>query len=130
MRRKIIDRDERFQDADIVESWSKVRVFVALIVVVVLAGVAYVGFTRLKNKATQVLGTETSPSIRTDDVRLPTQDDANQLLESAKNELNNLTANNLTSSQAALQKVISDLQALQSGKGNPTDLICHTLCGK
>lgn len=129
MRRKIIDPDERFQEGEIVESWSKVRVLTACIGVAIIAGLLYVGFTKAQNKAARVLGIESS-KVNTQDVHLPTQDDANQILENAKNQLNNLTSDNLTSSQAALQKIITDLQALQSGKGNATDMICHSICGK
>lgn len=131
MRRKIIDPDEKFQDGEIVESWSKVRVLVASFAIILLLGAGYFAFTKAKTKATQVLGIESGPrSINTSDVHLPTQDDANRLLENAKQELNNLTSGNLTSSQAALQRIITDLQSLQNGKENPTDLICHTICGK
>lgn len=129
MRRKIIDPDERFQEGEIVESWSRVRVLIALIAIIGIGALGYIGFTKVQNKATQVLGIESS-KVNTQDVHLPTQEDANKILDTAKNELNNLTSDNLTSSQAALQKIITDLQALQKGKGNPTDLICHTLCGR
>ncbi len=129
MRRKIIDPDERFQEGKIVESWSKVRVLIALVVIAGIAALGYILFTKAQSKAARVLGAE-SPKIDTQNVHLPTRADANKVLNSVKQELNNLTSDNLTSSQAALQKIITDLQMLQSGKGNAADLICNTICGK
>lgn len=130
MKKRAILKDEEFHEAEVVESWSKARVFTALIVLTVLVGVGYFAFTKAKSKATHVLGVAASKSVGTSQVKLPTQDDAQRLLEQAKNEINNLTSDNLTASDGALQKVIEDLQSIQKGKGNPTDLICHTICGK
>lgn len=134
MRKLKIHENEEYQDGEIVESWSKKRIFVGLIVLVIIGGLAWYGFKKVETKAINVLGASTimnESRAAQSDVKLPTQEDANKLLDQAKKELNSLTLDkNKSSSPAALQKIIQDLQSIQQGKGNAMDLICHTVCGK
>lgn len=135
MRKLKIHNNDEFQEGEIVESWSKKRMLSVLIVFVIIGVIAWYGFKKVETKVVNVLGTTTvmneSKAVESD-VKLPTTEDANKLLEQAKKELSSLTLdqNNKTSSTAAIQKVIQDLQNIQQGKGNAMDLICHTVCGK
>ena len=61
---------------------------------------------------------------------MPSGEDATKLLGTAKKELSSLTPDNLTASDAALQKIILDLQSLQKGKGNPVETFCNLVCKK
>lgn len=61
---------------------------------------------------------------------LPTKEDVSRVLSQAQQEISKLTADNLTSSQAAIQKIIQDLQSLQGGKKSPTDFFCEFVCKK
>ncbi len=143
--RRGIDKEEGFQEGEIVDRWSKKRVLIALAVLVALLLGGFFALTQMKKKADKILGVESNPQVvdgssasnssnpansSNGNVRLPTKQDADQLLEQAKKELNSLTADNLTSSQAALQKVISDLQKVQTGQESPLNAICNYVCKK
>lgn len=135
MRKLKIQEDEEFQEGNIVESWSKKRIFAGLFILGIIGMVGWYGLKQVSSKTSQVLGSSTvlnqARSVSDSDVRLPSKEDANMLLEQAKKELNALTLEKSdTSSQAALQKIIADLQSIQKGKDSPMDLICHTVCGK
>lgn len=135
--RKRINRDEEFMDGEVVEVWSKKKILIALVIFLVLGAGGIILFGKVKNKAVQVLGsaserfTSSSSSISPQDVKLPSQEDATALLDQAKQELNNLTSENLSSSQAGgLQKVIEDLQNIKSGSGSPVGVFCDLVCKK
>lgn len=130
-----MQENEKFQEGDIVESWSKKRIFAGLFILGIIGMVGWYGLKQVQTKTSQVLGSSTvlneTRSLSDPDVRLPSKEDASMLLDQAKKELNALTLEKSnTSSQAALQKIITDLQSIQKGNGSPMDLICHTVCGK
>lgn len=132
MRRKI-EKDEGYAEGELVESWSGKRILVGLIVLVALIGAGYLIFSKVGERASQVLGTKSSVSRvaqDTKDVRLPNKEDADALLEKAKSGLSNLTSENISSSPGALQKIITDLQKVQSGKESPVDAFCELVCKK
>ena len=60
---------------------------------------------------------------------LPNKEDVQNIIMNAKDALSEITADNLTSSQAAIQKVISDLQGLQ-GKSGAVGVFCNLVCEK
>ncbi len=130
MRRKI-EKEEGFTDGEVVESWNGKRIMVGLIVIILLIGVAYIFLSRIQERTSQVLGSRTTQLEKiasSSDVKLPSKETAEDLLETAKKELNSLTADNVSASDGALQKVISDLQKVQSGKETPVDIICKMVC--
>jgi hypothetical protein len=136
MRRKI-EKEEGFQDAELVEKWSRKRLFVAFTTLLVLGGVGYFALSQIGEKAQRVLGLESGHQVNTskssdfsDEVRLPTKDDVNALLEQAKDQLSNMTADNITASQAAVQKIIQDLQSMQTGSQSPIGALCDLVCKK
>ncbi len=132
MRRRI-EKEEGFTEAEVVESWSKKRIGVALLVVFLMGvGVMY-AFSQIGKKATEVLGSQVGPQIQSSrvaasDVSLPSSTDAKELLETAKKELEKITSENVSASDGALQKVITDLQNVQSGKESPVDALCKMVC--
>lgn len=134
--RRVIEKEEGFTDGEIVERWSRKRVLIASIVLLLLLAGGVYAMTKVKNKATQVLGIESAPKITSSsaaskNVRLPTQQDAEQLLEQAKQEINNLASQNLSASQAGgLQKVVEDLQNIKSGSGSALGTFCDLVCKK
>ncbi|MFI5265182.1 MAG: hypothetical protein ACHQT7_00370 [Candidatus Levyibacteriota bacterium] len=131
MRRKI-ERDEEFMDGEVVEAWSRRRIIVALVILLALGIGGFLLFGKVKDKAVQVLGIASGPRITPpQDIKLPTQEDAANLLDRAKQELNNLTSENLSASQASgLQKVIQDLQSIKSGSGSAVGVFCDLVCKK
>lgn len=129
MRRKI-GREEGFSEGQVVESWSGKKIVAACIILLLVLGGGYYLFQQAKKKASQVLGSSVSRNVNSADVKLPTQEDAAKLLDKAKVELSNLTPDNLTASDAALQKIILDLQSLQKEKGNPIGVFCDLVCKK
>lgn len=129
MRRKI-DREEGFSEGHVVESWSGKKILAACIILVVVLGVGYYLLQQVKQKASEVLSASVAKSANTADVKFPNGEDAARLLDTAKKELSSLTPDNLTASDAALQKIILDLQSLQKGKGNPIETLCDLVCKK
>ncbi len=130
MKKKLFEKNEEFQEGEIVESWSKIRIVIAAIIVIFALFGSYYIYAKAKTGTTNVLGAHSDPKISSSDVHLPSREDAEKLLETAKNELNNLTSDNLVSSQAALQKIINDLKNLQDGKGDPVETFCELVCKK
>lgn len=134
--RKKIEKDEEFTEGDVVESWSKKRIIVGLVVLVLIVGVGYLFLSKIQEQATKVFGVSTTkPELQrvsqvSSEVRLPRKEDANILLERAKEELNNLTPETASASDGAIQRVIQDLQSLQSGRETPVGVICDLVCKK
>lgn len=132
MRRKI-EKDEGYAEGELVESWSGKRILVGFVVLVMLIGAGYLFLSKATERASKVLGTNSSVLRVTQDtseVRLPNKEDADALLEKAKSELNNLTSEKVSSSPGTLQKIISDLQKVQSGKESPVGVLCDLVCKK
>lgn len=131
MRRKI-DREDGFQEGEVVEAWSKKRIAIAIgVTTIIIAGLIYgmlswtEGVISKPIEKMNVLG-----ESNTDDVKLPSREDVERTLENAKNELEKLSTENVTASDAAIQKVIQDLQSIQGGGKEPVDLVCEMLCKK
>lgn len=131
MRRKI-DREDGFQEGDIVEVWSKKRILFAIIVFFIITvglgyGALYVTEETFNKpiEELRVLG-----ESNTRDVKLPSREDIENTLETAKEELSKISSENVTASDAAIQKVIQDLQSIQGGGKEPVDVVCEMLCKK
>lgn len=130
MRRKI-DREDGFQEGEVIETWSKKRIGIAaLLAFLVIGGVGYgmlswtEGLISKPLEKVNVLGESSSD----DEVKLPTREDIEKTLENAKNELEKISSENVTASDAAVQRVIQDLQSIQGGGKEPKDVICELVC--
>ena len=83
--------------------------------------------TRIKNEMSsvgQTLGAKSTPEKAPP---LPSKDDVQGILQNAQKTLSEISSDNLTSSQAAIQKIINDLEGLQQNK-NARDFICNVMC--
>lgn len=116
-------------EGQVVESWSGKKILAACIVFLILGGIGFYVMQKAGKKAADVLGVSFKP-VPTNEVKILTKEDAGRLLDQAKKELENLTADNLTASDAALQKIILDLQSIQKGNGNPVATFCNLVCKK
>lgn len=58
---------------------------------------------------------------------LPTKEDIEQILKETKTTISQITTENITSSEAAIQKLITNLEVL-SGKKDAKDVICDLVC--
>lgn len=83
-----------------------------------------------KNPYTVVLGSSESDGKTSADISLPTKEDADKLLKDVQDTVSKITSDNITSSQAAIQTVIQNLQELSGGKKSPTDFFCEFVCKK
>lgn len=131
MRRKI-DREDGFQEGDVVEAWSKKRISIAILLTLALIGGLGYGIVTWTegtlNKPVEELRVLGESSA--EDIELPSRDDIERTLETAKNELEKISTENVTASDAAIQKVIQDLQSIQGGGKEPIDVVCEMLCKK
>lgn len=124
-----INRDDlkSAEDGEVVETewdWKRVGVGIFVLAVLFIVG-SYIFFPKGSNQAT--LGASTQNLSPTP--ALPNERDVQGIINSAKQTLSQLTSNNLTSSQAAIQKVITDLQQLQGSK-SAVGAFCSLVCGK
>lgn len=134
-------RNKVTQEEEIVEKWDWKRIAIGATVLTTLGVVGgYVVFkkTPLSNLASidekGTLGVtssnKTADNTSNSPPPLPSKEDINKIIDDVKNNISNITAENLTSSQAAIQTVIRDLQQLQSGKKTPIDELCSLVCKK
>lgn len=129
MRRKI-EKEEGFTDGEVMESWSGKRILVGLFVLVIIIGASVMFLSKVQERTSKVLGSKTQlQQIASDkDIKLPSKETAQDLLNTAKKELDKITSENVSASDGALQKVISDLQKVQNGKETPIDALCKMVC--
>lgn len=112
-----------------VQSWSKKRLFLALATLLFLGGVGYFALVNVSEKAKGVLGEEIKGK-QTEEVRLPTRDDVDKILENVRSQLSTITSENITASEAAVQKAIADLQSIQGGSQSAIGAFCDLVCKK
>lgn len=126
-RRLKIDREEEIQEGEVVESeWDLKKIvggFLILSLFFILG--AYVFFP--SNTNTQSASTFGVSDSTTPTPPLPKKEDVQNIIVSAQDALSQITADNITSSEAAVQKIISDLQELQ-GKSGAVGLVCSLIC--
>ena len=132
---KASEREEA-QEGEIVEThWDIKKIGIGLFVLAILFIFGSYLLKFLGNRASntiqprEVLGisSEKTNSL-TPTPALPSKDDIQNVISNAQNTLSSLTSDNLTSSQAAIQKVIDDLQALKGGNGGAVGTFCKLVC--
>ncbi len=128
MRKKI--EEHAFQEGELVERWSRPKIFVALGVLFVLLCVGIIGYSMIEEKVTpnQSVLSASDSKANVQNVKLPSGEDVSNILDQAKENLSQITSENLTSSQAAIQKIIHDLQNLQNGSGSAVGTFCDLVC--
>ncbi len=122
-------------EEEIPTKWDLKRIIIGIVILVGLGMLGYIMLFPKKNnvnddrgsKTLGIFSNQTEKEEEKNQPRLPTKEDVENIIVDAKNTLSEITAENLTSSQAAIQKLISDLQNLQ-GKKEPVDIICDLVC--
>ncbi len=123
-----IDRDEDVQEGEIIETeWDIKKLAIGLVILILLIIVGSYIFFPSKESDNQSL--EASMHNLSPTPPLPNQKDVENVIDNARKTLSELTAKNLTSSEAAIQKVINDLEGLK-GKNGAMNLFCNTICKK
>ncbi len=130
MRRKI-EKDEGFTDGEVVERWSGKRIILGLTLLVILLVGSIMFISNLQEKTSQVLGSRTQleKAALEQDIKLPSKEAAEDLLETAKKELSNLTPEQASNSGDILTKIIQDIQKIKDGETTPLDTLCSVVCG-
>ena len=126
-----IDKSQAFDGETFEKVWDIKKIAVgALLLIILLIMGAYI-FLPNKEVPTNIspatLGTSTRNLTPTP--ALPTKESVQTIVKSAQESLSQITSDNLTSSQAAIQKVIYDLQQLQEKK-DAVGAICELVCKK
>jgi len=118
-----INRDEA-EDAEVVESeWDFKKIAIGLILIVLLFIVgSYIFLPNDQRQASTLGATSLTPTPS-----LPDREDIEAVISDAREKLSQITAENITSSGAAVQKIISDLQGIQ-GSGGPVGFMCNLVC--
>lgn len=125
-----------FDSVDSQKEWDIKRIIfgISLFCLLVIFGIYFLlrpfSSKDIKNPNINVLGTTESNGKTPDDISLPTKEDADKLLKDVQDTVSKITTENITSSQAAIQTVIQNLQELSGGKKSPTDFLCEFVCKK
>jgi hypothetical protein len=130
---KLDKQEEEVQEGQIVESsWDLKKILIGGFVIVTLFLFALIIFFPGKNSGRKpvTLGAQTDRQQLTPTPPLPDKEDVQNIINSAKDTLSQITSENLSSSESAIQKVISDLQSLQAGSGSAVDVFCNFVCKK
>src|SRR5690554_3648571 len=112
------EKNEEVIEGEEVQSvWDLKKIivgFVILIIILIVASYVFIP-TRYAGESDyrETLGASTSD----EPPPLPDASDVDKILNNAQKALSNITSENLTSSQAAIQKIITDLQKLQESEG-------------
>lgn len=121
--------EERHDDEE--SQWSIKRVAIGVFCFVMLATIGIVLFFPVLTQGLKisyekaVLG---ASDKKIEQVKLPDSGDIEKIIREAQKNLSQITPDNLTASDAALVKVIEDLQALRGGKKDATDVFCELVC--
>lgn len=113
--------------------WDAKRIVIGLTVLAFLVSLgALVLFPNKKNYSGTVgggaLGVSSDEGEPQKEVpSFPTKEDIEQILRETKTTISQITTENVTSSEAAIQKLITNLEVLQ-GKKDARDVICDLVC--
>lgn len=123
---------EDFEEKELEEKqWDLKRIIIGIIILLSLLLVGFLMLSKadISNEKPKegALGISSRQNQEEKAPSLPTREDVEKIIVEAKNNLSNITSENLTSSQAAIQKVIADLKTLQ-GKKEPVDIFCELVC--
>lgn len=129
MRIKKRNEDEEVGEESDGATWDIKRIGVAFLVMVFLFMLLLIFLPQITDifvqKTNNVLGVKNQSE---DKMSPPSNEEAGRILQSAKEEIDKLTVDNVTSSGSAIQSIISNLQQLQKGNVNAKDTICEYFC--
>lgn len=122
MKLKIEDEEK------IEESWDIKKIIIGALILITFFGIGFFYLFNLFTKgdllSKRALGVSTKKEKEVPP--LPSKDDISRIITSAQESLSQITYENVTSSQAAIQKIIKDLNFLE-GK-NENNFICQFIC--
>ncbi len=126
---KNVGEKQTLKEEVVEQQWSKPRLFIAFIILVMLIAAGMLLWpsdtSSLEKSSSHAIPKEYTPP---ENVKIPTKKDVEQIIQNAQSQLANITSENFTSSTAAIQKVITDLQKLQQGNKETIDIICEYIC--
>ena len=119
-----------FEGETVETRWDLKKIIIGVVILLVFGLLGAIMLTGIGRQSSvsdrEALGVESKDE---DAPSLPTSEDVERIIRETRETISNITADNLTSSQAAIQKMISDLEILQ-GKKDAKDVICDLVCKK
>ena len=119
-----------FEGETVETRWDLKKIIIGVISLLVLGFLGAIMLTGIGRQSSvsdrEALGVESKDE---DAPSLPTSENVERIIRETRETISNITSDNLTSSQAAIQKMISDLEILQ-GKKDAKDVICDLVCKK
>lgn len=119
-----------FEGETVETRWDPKKIIIGVVILLILGLLGTIMLTGIGRQSSvsdrEALGVE---SVDENAPSLPTSEDVEKIIRETRETISNITAGNLTSSQAAIQKMISDLEILQEKK-DAKDVICDLVCKK
>ena len=116
------------EEAPVEEFWDLKKIILGIVIIVVFAGVLYLAKDKIEENLTSLekpLGEVEGAKVnKVSEAR----DDVKERLEMIKREIANLNAIDIASSSPQVQKIIKDLQDLQSYPSTQIKDICQNMC--
>ena len=136
MANKRIDNPKIFEGETVEARWDLKKIIIGVIILSILGLLGAIMLTGIGRQGSinnggetlgEVSGDEDGSREATEAPFLPSSQDVERIIRETRETISNITAENLTSSQAAIQKMIQDLEKLREGK-NTTDVFCNLVC--
>ena len=123
-----IDKPKIFEGEIVETRWDLKKIVIVAVTLLVLGLLGAIMLTGIGRQSS--VSDREALGVASEDIpSLPTSEDVERIIRETRETISNITAENLTSSQAAIQKMISDLEVLQ-GKKDAKDVICDLVCRK
>lgn len=122
-----IDKPKIFEGETVETRWDLKKIIIGFVILLVLGLLGAIMLTGVSKRSGTSSEREALGTTSEDVPSLPTSEDVERIIRETRETISNITAENLTSSQAAIQKMISDLEVLQ-GKKDAKDVICDLVC--
>lgn len=125
-------------EGEIIETkWDIKKIAIGAIVLLVFGFFGFLMLFPARESSSPQAGTLGVNSSRSSSVKssndnvppLPDKEDVERILNDAQSTLSNITYQNLIASQAAIQKLIKDLEKL-GGDNNAVGVFCELICRK
>ena len=122
-----IDNPKIFDGETVEARWDLKKIIIGVIILSILGLLGAIMLTGIGRQG--AVNDREALGITNEKPSLPTTADVERIIRETRETISSITADNLTSSQAAIQKMISDLEVLQ-GKKDAKDVICDLVCKK
>ena len=122
-----VDKSELFEGETVERRWDPKKIIIGIVILSILGLLGAIMLSGI-GKRNSINDRETL-GVTSEKPFLPTSEDVERIIRETRETISNITAENLTSSQSAIQKMISDLELLQ-GKKDAKDVLCELVCKK